>query len=265
MTKIWRSSSKDVNIQDQTSPPVEYFLTHKIADVQIAANVSLESHYIDLVSGHGFTVNEFIEIKYNDGLNRPRHFQAIVAAVNVDQITVMPSLDFDLDTAFVVSAKRCDADFSNYPAATVDNPVEFDLSPVDGLSYDLTAITVGMILGTQPDDGLFGNIPKLPFGIYFGFKVFDGITESNVFHNANVQDNSDFRAYCGPQNVQYTVRSGGGGDFGLSAEKKFTGMDNYGVAVRMTGNNQYFYVSLHDDVSGIDRLRMKVRGHIVEE
>jgi len=257
-------NTRDIYIQDQTSFPIEYFLTQKIQDVVLAQNVDVESHRIDLEAGHGFVVGNYIEIKYDDGLSLPRLFQGEVIAINVNQITVMPSLDFNVDTQFILSSKRTSAAMQQLAGATIDAPVEFDLSPVDNLSYDLTAITVGMITATNPDDGLFGDQPKLVNGMYFGYKELnDQQEEENVIHLANVSDNGDFRIYCGPQNVVYTSRSSGGGQYGISAEKIFNGQNNYGVVARLSGSKQYFYVSVHDNVNVV-RLRMKVRGHVVE-
>lgn len=254
----------DVYIQDQTSFPIEYFLTRKIQDVVLAANVAIESNYIDLVAGHGFVVGNYIEIKYDDGVSIPRLFQGEVIAVNVNQITVMPSIDFNCDTAFILSSKRTDARMNGL-TASIDDPIEFDISPVDNLSYDMTAISVSMILETNPDDGLFGDQPELQYGAYFGYKEIDDLgEEQNVVHLANVRNNSDFRIYCGPQNVVYTTRSSGGGSYGFSAEKILNGQENYGVVARLSGTKQFFYVSIHDNI-GVVRMRIKIRGHVVED
>lgn len=256
----------DVSIQDQTSFPIEYYLTNKIQDVTIANPIAIEDHHVNLAAGHGFVVGNFLEIKYIDSVNGiMRHFQGEVTVVNVNQITVMPSLDFNVVLANIVSAKRTNADFAPSAAAALLSPIEFDIAPVDGLSYDITALTVAMILATAGDDGLFGNIPKLANGMYFGAEHKEGAVVTKCFHLANVRDNADFRIYCGPANVVYTTRSGGQGSFGVAAEKQFNGMGNLGVVVRLNSEKERFYVAVHDNLTGITRLRMKVRGHVVED
>ena len=248
----------DVYLQDQTSPPIDYYLTNKIQDVTLAAPVAKESHYIGLAAGHGFTVTPamFIEIKYISP-TLIRHYQGRVIAVNTNQITVMPSLDFDVDPQYIVSAKRVRAGMSQV-AGSLIAPIDFDLSPVDGLRYDLTAISIGMILANQPDDGKFGDLPALANGMYFGY-------ESPTFlqHIAAVKDNSELRLYCGPANVEYTTRSGGTGSYGLSAMREISGQQNYGVAIRLSTSTDRFYVSIHDNLTSIIQFRMKARGHLV--
>jgi len=254
------NNSLDVLVGDQTTPPVEYFLTQEINSVTINGTSGARTRDITLVAGHGFLIGEFIEIYSEEDLGGgvlfKRFAQLRVVATAATSITVGQYIGFDLDPANVLFSIRTTGDLS------VDGSVTsqmFSMGPPNGFKWDLTRTIGQMILTSQPDDALFGNISALTNGVFFGFE--NDITQDYL---VNIFSNAGFRATA--YDVNYAVRSGGGGDWGLTYRKSFAGPDKYGVAIRLDGlTNDKFVVYIQDNLTSITEFGIKIMGHIVED
>jgi len=118
---------------------------------------------------------------------------------------------------------------------------------------------IAMVLDSNPDDGLFGNIAKLTNGVFFGTEGDD-----SQGYLVNVFDNAGFRLSA--YDVAYTTRSSGGGSYGMSVRKTFAGQDKYGVAVRLQGlMNEKFVLYAQDDLTGIVEFKIKLMGHLTQD
>jgi len=107
-------------------------------------------------------------------------------------------------------------------------------------------------------DGLFGDITALTNGMYLGFE-----NESFAEYNLVVLDNAELRNSA--FEVEYTNRSGGQGNYGVSFWKKSSGFENLGVTIRLDGSmNDTLCTYVQDDLTGIIRFRIKILGHIVD-
>lgn len=248
----------DVFVQDQTTPPIEYFLTEELNNVVIAASAGAKTKTLTLDPGHGFVVGDFIEIYAETpvgDLTLKRFVQLRVLAVVVDVITVQPFIGFDLDPVNIKFSKRTSADMA------VDgsiSPKRFKISPPNGLRWDLTRTMITMVVTTNPDDSLYGNLPALTNGVFFGFE--NDLTQEYL---VNIMSNAGYRASA--YDVTYTTRSSGGGSFGVSVRKSFAGADKYGVAIRLEGEtNDNFVAYVNDNFILIDEHAQKVMGHLVE-
>lgn len=265
-SKIWRHlNSLDVNIQDQTSPPFEHFLYNETNTVTILNSASIFDYQLTLAPGHGFAAplgfaEHFIVIRYVDDAQeslalKDRFLQTRVVAVAEDVISLGNRLSFDIDPAKVEDAFRVSANMA--VAGSLASPVRFFTSPPNNASWDITRIMFDMILATGADDGKFGNLTALANGVFFGFEG-DNFTEYLV----NIIDNGGLRASM--YDINYTVRSGGTGDFGLSGRKSAAGQDKFGVAIRLNGrSNDDFVKYIQDDLTLLQRYRIKIMGHLV--
>jgi hypothetical protein len=259
-------SPVDVANQDQTTPSIEHFLYRELNDVVILNPLTKGQNTIDLSTGHGFTVpltyKEYLNVYYEDpdlpGALGSRFNQFAVVAVNGDTISITPSMPYDLDTAKITSSKRVNVNQS-IDAGSLVTPIKYKTRPPGNTKWDITRFIIDMILTSAGDDGKFGNLPPLTNGVFFGFEG-DLFTE----YLLAIFDNGGFRATA--YDVQYTVRSGGAGDFGMAVRKTSAGMDKLGVAVRLEGEtNDHFVSYVQDALTGIVRYRVKIMGHIVED
>ena len=259
------NNSLNISIQDQTTPSVEHYLYEELADVTIVNSLNRRDNVITLESGHGFVGvsgldKEHLNIYYSDdnigGFVGYRFSQHTVVGVNGNDISITPPIPYDLNISNVVSSKRVNTNLA--VNGTFSNARKFCTRAPQELSWDLTGLLGSMVLTTAPDDGLFGNLPVLTNGIYFGFE-----NENFVEYNISLFDNGSLRnsAFL----VDYATRSGGQGDYGMSFWKKGNGLDNLGVVVRLEGlSNDIFCVYVQDDLTDIELFRIRILGHIVD-
>lgn len=255
--RIINRSVTDVYIQDQTTSPIELYLHNDDTPVTVDDSTTAGSKIIPLATGHGFTAGDFFYCDwFSQPLKRPRVFQAEVITVYTDSILIGVPFYETLDPSEIRKATRNNVNFAVNGAVT---NVEYHVLPPPGITWDLTRVMITMILSGQPDDGLFGDLSRLTNGVYFGVEQ-SGFIGGYV---GNFHDNSDFRASA--YDVTYSVRSGGGGSWGMSVRKTFAGQDKYGVAIRLNGDLiEEFIGVVQDDLTGIVQFRVKVMGHIVE-
>lgn len=253
--------SVDVLLQDATTNPFEYLLTRELNDVTILSTQDGDSNTVTLSPGHNVVVGNFIEIYVENGSLpyglRKRFTQQYVVSVSTNVIRFSKHMGFPTSPSIIVSSKRTSANMN--VSGTLDTPVVFGIGPPDGFKWDLTRTIGAMILTTNPDDALFGNITKLTNGIFFG-------REGNLFKGylVDIRENAGFRGTA--FDVNYTTRSTGGGAYGMSYRKSFSGTDKYGVVIRLEGlRNDRFVVYIQDDLTGIVEFQIKVMGHIVTD
>ncbi len=256
----------DVNIQDQSTPSIEHFMYQELADVVIIGTPTKGTNILTLQAAHGFGApvapnKDYLNIHYVDndlpGFVGTRFNQFAVVAVVGNNISITPPLPYDLDPSKVETSKRVNVNMG-IDGGTLASPIKFETRPPNGLMWDLTRFIGDMILDSGGDDGKFGNITALTNGIYFGFEG-DNFTE----YQLAIFDNGGWRSSA--YDVEFTTRSGGGGDFGMAIRKTSAGQDKLGVAIRLDGtSNDTFVKYLQDQLGLLLRYRIKIMGHVVE-
>ena len=251
--------SVDVFIQDQTTIPVEYLMYRELNDVTITTAVGSRENTLILLAGHAMTVGDFINVYHVDdnflGIGATRYSYQQLEAVSVVSNTIRTDkyMGFDLDPTKVVFAKRVTVEQD--VLGTIDAPIKFELCVPPDLIWDLTRIIPIMVLATQPDDGLFGDIAALTNGVIYGF-------ESDIFdaYLISIKANAGYKATA--YDVNYAARSGGQGSWGMVVRKSFSGRDKYGVTIRLENEtNDCFVKYVQDDLTGINVFRDKLMGH----
>ena len=181
-----------------------------------------------------------------------RFVQLAVVDVVGDIITCQPFFGFDVAPANIIFAKRTSRAMNVDGSVT---PVRFSVGPPNGLKWDLARTMITMVVTSNPDDALYGNLAALANGLFFGFE--NDITQDYL---VNVQANAGYRATA--YDVEYTTRSSGGGDYGVSIRKSFAGKHHYGVAIRLEGpTNDEFVTYINDNLTAITEHAQKVMGH----
>lgn len=107
------------------------------------------------------------------------------------------------------------------------------------------------------DDGKFGGITALSSGVYFRQE------NGGTYNLFNAKENSDFRIEG--HDIDYPTRSGGGGSYGTSARITFNGPDKRGVVLRLSADNDdKILACVRDNLTTLDRFRVKLQGQVVE-
>jgi hypothetical protein len=244
----WQSSHQkeiDVWIQDQTTPPFQYYLMREDkADIILTAIANEGDTIITVSSGHGFTAGgEYVVVQEGDN-----YTQTKVISVDGNDIEIMSPIANPFTTASTVIRGVIDMNIN----ATSDN--EFICWMRSGVPIDIQNVQISIWNASAAgDEGTFGDLAALDHGLRF-YKE-DGIN----IPLGSYATNSDFREFGAE--VGYTDRAGGGGTYGVHIN--FDIKNNYGVVVRLDPNDSDKFkgiVQKGDDLSSLDRLRVSLMG-----
>jgi hypothetical protein len=238
---------QDVNIQDQVTPLVNLFFQQADGPpTTTTAPVTIGEMEITLDSVVGFTTSSYIGVFSNTG----RFYFADVISISVNTLTVDTPFDFAFPAGSQVISTTRNLAVLGSPAS----PQIFNVQGADSFDIDITRLIFTMTLTTNADDGLFGNIAALTNGLVL--RRTDGVTR-NIF---NVKDNGELAGFS--YDMTYTIRSTGGGTYGLRCRYTFAGQSKQGVAIRL-GAGEKLEAIISDDLSGITRFRILAEGHEV--
>lgn len=223
------------------------FHQHTETTTTLAANVSAGSTQITLTSATGFAVGDYLHIQ--NGVVELHHPKITVLA------GTLATLDRPLDNAFSAGNSVTKTIQSMDVLGTLSSPKSFKVAPQSNEIWHLVGILIEMTHSTAGDNGLFGNLPELVNGVVL--RRYDGATSS--FHTFTVwKTNGTIVTDMG--RVEYTARSGGGGSYGTNAYGNFK--VNAGATIYLDGSlGDYLEILIQDDLTTLDRFRVKVQGH----
>lgn len=251
--------SQDVNIQDQTTPPVDlYFIQALGAATTLDGNTAIDDTTITLTDTTNFIDGTYV------GIFCPAENRFYFG----EQLGAPTGNDIDLDTPLDFAYQ----DGDNVVPLTRDLNVDGSVTPqvfvVAGagsgatVSIDITRIMISMICTTTPDDGLFGDLAALGKGIVL--RRVDGETR-NIW-NAKTNGELANLAY----DLTYTARTVPPSSAGIRTRYTFAGQDKHGVAVRLIPGDAIQLI-IQDDLltaqtsSQITQFRMIAPGHVVQD
>lgn len=260
LAEIWQGETNpklDVAIQDQTTPQISLFLAqHLDTGLSFRTAVSKDDETLEITTtGTVPVVGNFLCIKEGLFFTQTEIISVTPIAGNDYDVTVSIPMDHPYTTSSNVCLQDCDMNVNGSVT-----PVEFFIGPEGaeaGTQWDITRMIISMTHGTSGDDGKFGGITALTNGVYFRQE------NGGTYNLFNAKENSDF-AIEG-YDITYPARSGGAGSFGTRARITFNGPDKRGVVLRLSADNgDKFLACVRDDLTTLDRFRIKVQGQIVE-
>jgi hypothetical protein len=252
---VWeleKNGAMPVNIQDQTSPPIDDYFLQSISNFTIASDTTVATpttvpNTFTATAGHGIVATD--EILLLDTAQN-RSFFATVLNVAVNVITVDRPLD------------------ESYAAATTLGRIVTCEMAVDGsvtpqifsaragtTELDITRIIITIISSTSMDDSRFGGITALTNG--FAFRILNSFKKT-IF---NFHSNNDIKQFC--FDVNYSDKAPAG-FYGLTARITFGGQDKHGVVLRI-GSDDYLQWIVQDDLTGLDSVKVSLQGHEVTD
>lgn len=237
--------SVDVFIQDQTTPPIQYYLMNELkTDITLTSDIAVDDTVISVSAGHGFTgTGEYMVIRSGQS-----YIQSKVISVATNDITIqIPSNQ--IYTVANTEVLRGNIEMNVNGSVT---PVVFRFPATGTEPVDIKTIIVNIHSNTASDDSKFGDLVALTNGL-LARKIDNLITNLGIFIR-----NGDFREYGA--NINYTDKAGGG-DF--STVVTFDMLEIYGVVIRLdpTTNDQ-FTALVQDNLSTLTRVRISVMGQI---
>ena len=245
-----------VNIQDQTTPPLDfYFIQANGAPSTLAAATAIDDTTIS-VTGNIISVGDYIGIFSGTSGEGRFYFGEALAVAGAGPYTI--TLDIPLDFAFdsgdpVISTTR----ELNVDGSTTSQSYNVTVGgPSGDVEVDITRIIISMICSSQPDDGLFGNLSELTNGIVL--RRTNGDTR-NIW---DAKSNSDLAVLA--YDVTYTQRTVPQGSWGVRCRYTLAGQDKHGVAVRLAVGDSLEMI-VQDDLTGLTQFRVIAAGHIVTD
>jgi hypothetical protein len=223
--------------------------------VSIISDTAKDDNDIDIeTNGYTPLVGDFICMQENAKITQAEVDVVTPIAGNQYTITVHEPLDYPYTTNGGCMLMNVDMNINGSVT-----PVDFRVQPIPGNKWDITRMTVSMILGTAGDDGLFGNLAALPIGMFF--RKENALGSQNLFA---AKDNSDFRLEG--YDTSYQLRSGGSGSYGMASRITYAGQSKSGVVIRLDGDSAEKYrATVNDNLTGLNKFRIKVQGHVVDD
>jgi hypothetical protein len=256
--KVNVDGSLDVRNQDQTTPDISFYLAQILDTITILANTAVDDETLDVeTTGSTPVVGNYVCLKEGTAFLQVEIISVTPISGNQYTIGIAIPLDFAFTTAGGCSLQNVDMNVDGSVT-----PVLFKVSPSgldDGTEWDITRMIIIATMTSAGDDGKFCNLSALTNGVYFRTK--DGITQ-NLF---NAKENADF-AEEAAGDLNYQVRSGGGGTHGMRGRITFNGQDKRGVVKRLAATtNDEFQAFVRDDLVDVSliKLRVKLQGQVV--
>jgi hypothetical protein len=216
--------------------------------------VAIDDTTITLSSAVTLPVGTTIGI-FSGGSGENRFYFGNLTTVATATATLL--LDAPLDFAFsagdtvIFLSREMNVDASG--AAVNERDFEVNVGATSGLEIDIHRITGTMIVATQPNDGLFGDLPSLLNGMTFSRK-------NGIIKNTFTVHNNDEIAIEGFDLI-YTDRTTPSTVWGVRFRITFGGEDKRGTVFRLR-SGEGLRIKLRDDISGLVSFRVQAQGHI---
>lgn len=238
----------DVNVQDQSTDIVDYYLCKYIRDLSLSIDAVVNEYTITVADATLVSVGSYVCLQENS-----RAFQAQILSIAGNVLTLDTPLDYGFTTS--ASAQERTPDLNLDGSVT---PISASLQPAPGTKWDITRILLVMTHTSAGDDARFGNIENgLTKGIVL--RKSDGIHHT-IF---NAKNNGDIRIRA--FDVVYSDKAGGG-LFSTSMRRSFAGQDKNGVVMRLDGDsNEKIEVLIQDDLSSLSSFKVVAQGHVVQD
>lgn len=246
------NNAVDVNVQDLTTNQLGLFLGEFLDDVTILVNTTKDDETIDIeTTGITPLIGDFLCLQESRNISQ---FEIEgVLSLGGNQYRVDLSMPLDFPYTIAGGCRLLDVDMNKDGSIT---PINYAVGPAPGVDWHINRMMPAMVLSSSADDGLFGNLQALQRGQYF--RKENSTKTENYF---NVKDNSDL-AIEG-YDIRYTIRSGGQGSYGMTARVTF---EKNGSVIELIGDNSdLFRTTNRDNLTGINKYRIKVHGHVTSE
>jgi hypothetical protein len=243
-----------VFIQDQTTQPIDLFMTENIGTATTLTVATQGENTVTMEPGHGLIVGYVIESSTAENF-----VQSTVINVAGDVITVDTPWSRTFPIGVTVNVGNPSLVVNGSPASQAI----YSVSPSVLQIIDITRVIVrledssAMAFDTFAGDGVLTN------GVVFRIRNSDGTT-TNLF---NWKTNGDMIVRSFDHDFQTGV---GGSTRGFVARSTWAGPSKRGVALRVNGVlGEEFETVIQDDMtatgSGIDKFQIIVQGHVVQQ
>lgn len=247
--------TRDVAVQDQTTPIVDLHFTKQIDTAVILALAAIDDNSINIQTATAPIVGDVVNLKDPGSNSFYQGEILVVTPLGGNDYTA--ELDTPLDFGFG-PGDFAETASNNLAVDGSVTPQIFGVSPTglsDDTEWDITRFMANMLGNTTMDDGLFGDLPPLAKGIVI--RADNGIVK-NIF---NAKTNGQIKEHV--YDLVYESKSPAG-QTGLSLRRSFGGQDKNGVVTRITAAaNDGIKCIIQDNLTGLNNFGMVAEGHVV--
>jgi hypothetical protein len=244
--------SINVNVQDQTSPPLDLYFQQAIgAPTQLTNSVAIDDNTMTVDSVANISVGNYVGVFCRIC---GRFYFGTVLAVNGLVVT----LDTPFDYAFMAGENVISTTIDLAVDGTLADPSIFIIAGPRGeteFSIDITRINISIVSSDPPDDGKFGGIDALTNGIVLRRK------DGDIRNIWNCKDNATLGILSGIDTV-YSQRTVPQGSYGTKSRISYAGQEKHGVAIRLYPGD-FLQLLVQDPLSALTSFKIMAQGHIV--
>lgn len=243
-----------VNIQDQTTQPVDAYFAQALSNFTISVNTGVSGvtagtlvYSFTATAGHGISPGDEI-ILHDTAANRA--FYAEVLSVAVNTITIDRPIDHSFQIATTLG--RIVTTHMNVNGSVTPQifTVRSGTIPTDFVRFIITITN-----NTAMDYSKFGGLTALTRG--FVFRIVNAF-QKTIFC---FKTDAEIAQYC--YDASYASKAPAG-EYGFRARITFGGQDKHGVVLRI-GENDYLQWVVQDDLSSLLSLRVAAQGHFIQD
>jgi len=241
----------DVNVQDQTTPPVLFRLNQVIGETTLAIATSIGDKSVTVTDSTGMVIGQYVSI-----LSAPdnRFYLAKILGISGDIVTLDTPLDFAFPIGSGVAFRNANMNVNGSVTPQVFS-VRGDVADI-AAEIDITRIIFSMTCDTVVTFAKFGDLTALTNGIVLRRKNGDYNNIFNIKSNAEIAGLMYDMTIYSADNPQQAVD-------GLNARLTFGGQNKIGVVIRIAAGEDLQLI-VQDDLSGLLNFEIMVEGHIVE-
>jgi len=272
-------NSIDIYLQDQTTSPLEWYLSRKITTTALTNPIATtdQGDYLQVTETFDITVNSVAGIIVGNWVEIWEgyfFFQAEIRAINGNVLTLYKSVGFPYTTNAVVYLVDIEQN-KNFLAGGIGSQEYSFLPPPTFLgSFHINRTTVTMLHSAASDSSTYGDIQTgIPNGIIFKGRGTllaseTGLPKPLRLWNSllNIRRNEDWESTA--YDVSYQDKSGNPSSptlYGTRVRKTFNGQDKSGVVIPVRIQRLEATIGVfRDDLSTLTRHRIKVMGHLVD-
>jgi len=251
-TKLWdgtrtleleANGGVPVNLQDQHTPAVDYFMHIHLGDVTLASTVVPDTNTCTLVTGHGTQVGELLVFKENT-----RYCECLVVNVATDTITMEAPFDYAFTSAATTFRANINLNVNGETTRIIAH-----IKPPSGITWDITRILFHIQDNLDMDDSKFGGITALTNGVVFR------VNNNILVKLFTIKSNGMFalRGF----NPQYATKAAAG-KYSIRGMRTFAGQNETGVVLRIT-EDETVEVVIQDNLTGLETFNVVCQGHVV--
>lgn len=245
----------DVYLQDQTTPPVDFFFS-KIegTPTTVAVATAVDVYDVELTSAAGCGVGDYFGMFNADDHLNNRAFFASILAVNTNTLTLDTPTDFEFQIGDTAACFSRDINEANGSVTPVIYQVEVGAAATQ--TIDITRIMISFLTDSAVNLAKFGDLDALTRGCVL--RRVNGVTH-NIW---NVKSNGEI-ANLAFDYEPYTTVNPAQGQNGAKFRYSFSGQDKHGVAVRLAPGDALQFI-VQDDLTDLQQLRIIAEGHYVD-